>query len=76
MKYEDFLAHMQACIEQMVTSNYQVQFHSIMKNNDVELNGVILMKEGKRVSHTIYLNLYYDRNRPCESIPRLCYELV
>lgn len=76
MKYEDFLAHMQACIEQMVTSNYQVQFHSIMKNNDVELNGVILMKEGERVSPTIYLNPYYDRYLQGESIPRLCKEIV
>jgi len=76
MQYEDFLAHMQVCIEQMAKSNYQVQFHSIMKNNDVELNGVILMKEGERVSPTIYLNPYYDRYLQGESIPRLCKEIV
>lgn len=76
MQYEDFLAHMQVCIEQMAKSNYQVQFHSIMKNIDVELNGVILMKEGERVSPTIYLNPYYDRYLQGESIPRLCKEIV
>lgn len=76
MQYENFLAHMQVCIEQMAKSNYQVQFHSIMKNNDVELNGVILMKEGERVSPTIYLNPYYDRYLQGESIPRLCKEIV
>lgn len=76
MQYEDFLAHMQACIEQMVTLDYQVQFHSVMKNNDVELNGVILMKEGERVSPTIYLNPYYDRYLQGESIPKMCKEIV
>lgn len=76
MQYEDFLAHMQVCIERMVTSNYQAKFHSVMKNNDVELNGVILMKEGERVSPTIYLNPYYDRYLQGESIPKLCKEIV
>lgn len=76
MQYEDFLAHMQACIEQMVTTNCQAKFHSVMKNNDVELNGVILMKEGERVSPTIYLNPYYDRYLQGESIPKLCKEIV
>lgn len=76
MQYEDFLAHMQVCIEQMVPLNYQVQFHSVMKNNDVEFDGVILMKEGERVSPTVYFNSYYDRYRQGESIPKLCQEIV
>lgn len=76
MQYEDFLAHMQVCIEQMVPLNYQVQFHSVMKNNDVEFDGVILMKEGERVSPTVYFNSYYDRYLQGESIPKLCQEIV
>lgn len=76
MQYEDFLAHMQVCIEQMVPLNYQVQFHSVMKNNDVEFDGVILMKEGERVSPTVYFNSYYDRYLQGVSIPKLCQEIV
>jgi hypothetical protein len=76
MQYEEFIAHMQTCIEQIATPNYQVQFHSVMKNNDVEQNGVVLMKEGERVSPTIYLSSYYERYLQGESISDLCREIV
>ncbi|WP_455715127.1 DUF5688 family protein [Anaerosporobacter sp.] len=76
MQYEEFLAHMQTCIEQMATPNYQVQFLSVMKNNDVEQNGVVLMKEGERVSPNIYLNSYYERYLQGESISDLCREIM
>lgn len=76
MQYEEFIALMQTCIEQIATPNYQVQFHSVMKNNDVEQNGVILMKEGERVSPTIYLGSYYERYLQGESISDLSREIV
>ncbi|WP_310604598.1 DUF5688 family protein [Anaerosporobacter sp.] len=76
MQYEDFLAHMQVCIEQMAAPRYQVQFHSVIKNNDVEQNGVVLMKEGERVSPTVYVNTYYERYLQGESIPKLSKEIV
>lgn len=76
MQYEEFLAHMQVCIEQMATPEYQVQFHSVMKNNDVEQNGVVLMKEGERVSPNIYLNSYYERHLQGETISDLCREIL
>lgn len=76
MQYEEFLAQMQTCIEQIAGEEYEVQLHSIIKNNDVEQNGIVLMKKGERVSPTIYLNAYYDRYLEGETIHILCNEIL
>lgn len=76
MQYEKFIAHVQTCMERMVKQEYQVELHNVIKNNDVEQCGIVLMKEGERVSPTIYLHSYYERYLQGDSIPKLCKEIL
>lgn len=76
MEYEEFLAHLEISIEQKLDQTYEVRFQTVMKNNDVLLHAVVLMKKGERISPTIYLNAYYDRFKDGESITKLAEEIV
>ncbi|WP_167959030.1 DUF5688 family protein [Anaerosporobacter faecicola] len=75
MEYSEFIKQVKSCIEQRASIGYQVQLHTIMKNNDVERIGLVLVKEGARVTPTIYLDRYYGRYKRGETLEQLCSEM-
>ncbi|NLZ80808.1 MAG: hypothetical protein GX913_03260 [Clostridiales bacterium] len=59
MNYEEFLCYVQESISKRMEPNSKVRMHKVIKNNDIELNGLSIMREEESMSPTIYLNDYY-----------------
>lgn len=59
MNYEEFLNYVQEKVTKRMDSTVKVQIHKVIKNNDIELDGLSIMREGECMSPTIYLNDYY-----------------
>lgn len=60
MNFEEFLNYVQEEITKRIDSTAKVQIQKVIKNNNIQLNGLSIMKEGENMSPTIYLNDYYE----------------
>ena len=76
MEYNQFLDDVKKCIEWKVDDDYDVKINRIMKNNSVELDGVVFFKNGDNISPNIYLNPYYDRYQNGESVEVIANEII
>ncbi|SEW40070.1 DUF5688 family protein [[Clostridium] fimetarium] len=71
MNYEGFLTQVQKSVSDIMGEEGKVSVSHIIKNNGMELDGLIIMMENSNVSPTIYLNSYYAEHcagRPFEEI--------
>ena len=59
MHYETFKEQILAALKKELP-NAALSIEPVMKNNDVTLDGLIIMEEGTNISPTLYLNYYYD----------------
>ncbi len=59
MNYEEFLSYVQEGILSKMNADVKVQLHKVRKNNDIELDGISILRQGESMSPTIYLNDYY-----------------
>lgn len=71
MKYEDFLTQVQKSVCDIFGEEGKVSISHIIKNNGMELDGLVIMMKDSNVSPTIYLNSYYEeycKGRPFAEI--------
>ena len=60
MEYKEFAAYVQARAEKYMGEEGKVLLNHVIKNNGVELDGIVMMPEGKDTAPTIYLNSFYE----------------
>ena len=60
MEYNEFLSYIKENVGIIIGDERQVNIHKIIKNNDIELDGLTIMSPDSNVSPTIYLNDYYE----------------
>ena len=60
MEYNEFLSYIKDSINTIIGDERQVNIHKIIKNNDVELDGLSITSSNSNISPTIYLNEYYE----------------
>ena len=71
MNYEGFLTQVQKSVGDIIGEGGKVSISHIIKNNGMELDGLIIMMKDSNVSPTIYLNSFYDERctgRPFDEI--------
>lgn len=56
MEYGDFLQCVQEYAKKETGRGGVVSINHVIKNNGCELDGLVIMEEGKHISPTIYLN--------------------
>ncbi|MGB8452583.1 MAG: DUF5688 family protein [Anaerocolumna sp.] len=56
-----FLSLMQKSVKEAVGAGYSVEINHVIKNNSIELEGLIILKDSERITPNIYLNPYYER---------------
>lgn len=76
MEYNQFLNSITECIQWKVDGEYEVKRNHIMKNNSIELDGIVFFKEGDNISPNIYLNHYYSRYQNGESVDAIANEII
>ncbi|BBF43189.1 hypothetical protein lbkm_1876 [Lachnospiraceae bacterium KM106-2] len=76
MEYVDFLEDVTECIRVKMDGVYEIKRNHVIKNNSVELDGVVFFKEDDTISPNIYLNSYYDRFLNGEELDSIADEII
>ena len=63
MDYKKFTETIVAMLQEKMGAEYEVKATDVTKNNDIQLVGVIMMRESDRMSPTIYLEEPYRQYR-------------
>lgn len=58
--YEEFKEVLMDYIRGSFESDVSIEVHKVLKNNSLELDGMVIMKEGSNISPNFYLNIYYE----------------
>lgn len=76
MEYNQFLEEVKECIAYKVGNQCKVQINHVVKNNEVELDGLVIFEEGETLSPNIYLNSYYDKKMNGATIESISEEII
>ncbi|SHJ03957.1 DUF5688 family protein [Parasporobacterium paucivorans] len=60
MNYEQFQGYVKENVTRVLGEECRVIIRKVLKNNDVELDGLTIYENGSIISPTIYLNEYYE----------------
>ena len=60
MNYILFLKKIEQNVKSKLDASYEVRHHSVLKNNGLELDALIITKNHEAISPNIYLEYYYD----------------
>lgn len=58
--YQEFKCVIAEAVKRSFPGEVDIEIHNVVKNNSVELEGMILVEDGKSVSPDFYLQLYYE----------------
>lgn len=76
LDYVSFVSYIKDKIRERMGDSYSVMTYKVLKNNSLELDSLVLLKEGRNFAPNIYLNGYYDLylagTSMKEIIDRLC----
>lgn len=60
MTYEEFMNYVRDSLEEILGENVSVKIRQVLKNNDIELDALTILKKESNISPTIYMNYYYE----------------
>lgn len=75
MDYETFKARVKEHVKEKVEEGDKVTINHILKNNGMELDGLVIMERDSNMAPTIYINSYYDELRKGRSLDSIVDEL-
>lgn len=76
MEYKQFITKVKNKVEENVGNNYDVNIHRVIKNNSLELDGLTICNNERRISPNIYLNDYYEKYKYGESVDNIANEIL
>lgn len=59
-KYQEFLELCIAGLKEKLGENYTIQMNTILQNNSIAMDGVVILKNGAKMTPNIYLEEYYE----------------
>jgi hypothetical protein len=68
MSYDEFIIYIIDEIRLRMGGDFQVQIHSVMKNNSVKLDGLVIMNKKEKITPNIYLSEFYSRYKDGEKM--------
>lgn len=71
MSFPEFIILIKSKIEGILGDDYDTHITHVIKNNSVELDGLIILRGGSSISPSIYLNYYYEKYLACNSIENI-----
>lgn len=78
MDYSEFLNYIEESVKKITEDTAYISIHNVIKNNALELDGLVILERDQNVSPTIYLNDYYTEyldGRELDSIIEEIYNL-
>lgn len=58
--YKEFKHVLAGEVRKIIDEGADIEIHNIVKNNSLELEGMIIVEEGKNISPNFYLQFYYE----------------
>jgi hypothetical protein len=74
--FGEFLTLMKQSVKEDIGTGYNVEINHVIKNNSIELDGLVILKDNERITPNIYLNPYYERYLAGDSFMRLVDEII
>lgn len=72
MEYNDFKEYVRTGCLKELGDDYEARFHTVMKNNSISMDALLINKKGCKISPTVYLAGYWEdyteKGRTLESI--------
>ena len=62
MNYEEFKKALIQKVTEGAGEDAEITVHRVPKNNGVVLDGLTIMKKGRNIAPTIYLDSYYEKD--------------
>lgn len=76
MNYEEFLDYVKESISKFMGGEYTVTLNKVMKNNGLELTGLVIMKKEQMAAPTIYLDEFYEQYNLGREMKEIFEEIV
>lgn len=76
MSFAEFIILIKSKIELILGDDYDTHITHVIKNNSVELDGLIILRGGSNISPSIYLNSYYEKYLECNSIESIVEHII
>lgn len=76
MKYDQFLSRIKALVKKRMGGGYLVDINHVIKNNSIQLDGLIILKDGEKITPNIYLNGYFESYLEGDSIEDIVDKIV
>ena len=71
MNFKEFTEKIVLLVRERLGDTYKVTLTKVLKNNDIRLTGIVIMKESDSMSPTIYLEESYQRYQDGVSIQKI-----
>lgn len=71
-----FLEETVTAVEKKMGECYQIRTEHILKNNGVELDSILIMREGENIAPSIYLNDYYEEYKSGKPVETIAKEVI
>lgn len=76
MNYKTFKQQVICAISEKEGEGTDVTIHSIIKNNGIHLDGLVIKKSCRNISPTIYLNYYYKDYKDGKTLDTICNDIL
>ena len=75
-EYDYFVSTLISAVTRKLGKDYTARIYKVTKNNSLELDSLVLLKQGKNFAPNIYLQPYYEAYRQGETIDELADRLA
>lgn len=76
LEFGEFLDTVKKTVKEVFGEGYNVEINHVIKNNSIELDGLIILKDRERITPNIYMNCYYEKYLAGGTIPDITKEII
>ncbi len=76
LEFGEFLSLMKKSVKEAVGAGYQVEINHVIKNNSIELDGLVVLKDKECITPNIYMNIYYEKYLAGESVNEMVEDII
>lgn len=76
LEFGEFLSLMKKSVKEAVGAGYQVEINHVIKNNSIELDGLVVLKDKECITPNIYMNIYYEKYLEGEAVNEIVGDII
>lgn len=76
MEYEQFLEEIKQMVRERLDADYSIEINTVLKNNSIELDAIVILKKDETISPNIYLNEYFENYKKGATLNEIINEIL